>query len=231
MRKEVSPQTLQALAALDSCGVADAIETFSLRLRNEGFSDPTIRWVFPHARPMLGYAFTFKIRSGDPPIRPGYYLDRTTWWTALEDSDDPKIVVIEDVDSKPGRGALVGRMHVTILKALGCCGVVTNGAIRGIQQFEKLMMPAFARNVSVSHAYVHIIETGVQVSIAGIRINPGDLIHGDANGLVNIPVGLADRIPETVQKIRRREELIQRFCLSDGFTLAKLLEIVRDTRI
>ena len=231
MSNELPQAILQELAALDSCGIADAIETFSTRLRNEGFNDPTIHWSIPNARRMLGYAVTFKIRSGDPPMKPDYYLDRTNWWTVLDHSDVPKIVVIEDVDAKPGRGALVGRMHVTILKALGCQGVVTNGAIRGVHQFERLMMPAFARNVSVSHAYVHVIETGAPVSIAGIRIKSGDLIHGDANGLVNIPIPLADQIPATVQKLRSREEKIQEFCLSDSFTMAKLQELIRNTRL
>ena len=92
-------------------------------------------------------------------------------------------------------------------------------------------MPAFARNLSVSHAYVHLIETSTPVNIAGVRINPGDLIHGDANGIVNIPIELATRIPEVAEKLKNREQEITRFCKSDEFSMAELVNVVQNGRL
>jgi 4-hydroxy-4-methyl-2-oxoglutarate aldolase len=229
MPPEISQDTLFRLAEFDSCSIADAIETFSVRLRNEGFNDPTIRCFFPPFAPMVGFAYTFKVRSSDPPMNPDFYLDRTTW-AHLVDSTVPKVVVIEDLDTKPGRGALVGKTHAAILKALNCKGVITNGAIRGVQQFQKLQLPAFARNLSVSNAYVHLVETGTPVNIAGVHINPGDLIHGDANGIVNIPLGLADNLPAVAEKLRSREQEITRLCFSSDFSLAELEKPVKNRR-
>jgi 4-hydroxy-4-methyl-2-oxoglutarate aldolase len=117
------------------------------------------------------------------------------------------------------------------LKALGCRGVITNGAIRGVKQFQRLRMPAFASNLSVSHAYVHVIDTGTPVNIAGVHINPGDLIHGDANGIVNVPLDLAARIPEVAEKLRAREQEVSRFCASDDFSLSELNKIVENGRL
>jgi 4-hydroxy-4-methyl-2-oxoglutarate aldolase len=229
MPPEISQDTLFKLAELDSCSIADAIETFSVRLRNEGFNDPSIRCFFPAFAPMVGFAYTFKVRSSDPPMNPDFYLDRTPW-SHLDNSTVPKVVLVEDLDAKPGRGALVGKTHATILKALGCRGVITNGAIRGIKQFQRLRLPAFARNFSVSHAYVHLIEAGTPVNIAGIHVNPGDLIHGDANGIVNVPLDLADKIPAVAERLKAREQEITRFCLSEGFSVPELTKIVENGR-
>jgi 4-hydroxy-4-methyl-2-oxoglutarate aldolase len=229
MPPEIPNDILNRLAEFDSCSIADAIETFSVRLRNEGFNDPTIRCFFPQFVPMVGYAFTFKVRSSEPPMKPDFYLDRMPL-AHLVASNLPKVIVVEDIDTKPGRGALVGKTQAAILKALGCRGIITNGAIRGVRQFQRLRMPAFARNLSVSHAYVHLIEIGTPVNIAGVRINPGDLIHGDANGLVNIPLHLATRIPEVAEKLKDRELEITRFCKSDEFSMAGLVNIVQNGR-
>jgi 4-hydroxy-4-methyl-2-oxoglutarate aldolase len=229
MPPEISQDTLFRLAELDSCSIADAIETFAIRLRNEGFNDPTLRCFFPAFAPMVGFAHTFKVRSSDPPMDPDFYLDRTTWGH-LDNSPVPKVVVIEDLDAKPGRGALVGKTHAAILKALGCKGVITNGGIRGVKQFQKLRLPAFARNLTVSHAYVHVIETETPVNIAGVHINPGDLIHGDANGIVNIPLDLADKIPAVAERLMAREQEIIRFCLSREFSVSGLTKTVENGR-
>jgi 4-hydroxy-4-methyl-2-oxoglutarate aldolase len=229
MPLEITRDILTRLAEFDSCSIADAIETFSVRLRNEGFNDPTIRCFFPQFAPMIGFAFTFKVRSSEPPMKPDFYLDRMPL-AHMVASNLPKVIVIEDMDSKPGRGALVGKTQAQILKALGCRGVITNGAIRGVKQFQKLRMPAFARNLSVSHAYVHLVATETPVNIAGVHINPGDLIHGDANGIVNVPLELAARIPEVAEKLRARELDVARFCQSEEFSLDELGKIVQNGR-
>jgi 4-hydroxy-4-methyl-2-oxoglutarate aldolase len=229
MPPEISKDILNRLAEFDSCSIADAIETFEVRLRNEGFNDPTIRCFFPQFAPMIGYAFTFRVKSSDPPMKPDFYLNRMTW-THLEASSVPKVIVIEDIGTKPGRGALVGKTQATILKALGSVGVITNGAIRGVRQFQRLRMPAFASNLSVSHAYVHLVDIGTPVSIAGVHINPGDLIHGDANGIVNIPLELVAHIPEVAEKLKAREQEVTRFCGSDAFSLSELSKIVENGR-
>jgi 4-hydroxy-4-methyl-2-oxoglutarate aldolase len=230
MAPEISKDILNRLAEFDSCSIADAIETFEVRLKNEGFNDPTIRCFFPQFAPMIGYAFTFRVKSSEPPMKSDFYLNRITW-THLEASSVPKVIVIEDIGSKPGRGALLGKTQAPILKALGCRGVITNGAIRGVKQFQRLRMPAFASHLSVSHAYVHVIDTGTPVNIAGVHINPGDLIHGDANGIVNVPLDLAARIPEVAEKLRDREQEVIRFCTSDDFSLSGLHQIVENGRL
>ena len=57
----LTPEQLEALRRLDTCTVSNAVETFGLRLRNEGYTDASIRCLFPHLPAMVGHAVTVKI--------------------------------------------------------------------------------------------------------------------------------------------------------------------------
>jgi len=98
----------------------------------EGFADCSLHCQFPQLPPLVGYAITLRIRASSPPPKGHNYLDRTDWWKQIESFLLPHVMVIQDMDARPGRGAFVGEVHAAILKALGCVGVVTNGAVRDL---------------------------------------------------------------------------------------------------
>ena len=222
MSRTVAPDTLKALADIDTCSLANAIECFNVRLRNEGFTDATIRCRTPKLPPMVGYAMTLRVRSSSPSWKNQNYLDRADWWTQLQTQPVPHVLVIEDVDRHPGTGAFIGEVHAAILQALGSAGAVTNGAVRDLPAVESLGFRLFSGSVAVSHAYMHIVEIGGPVTVGHLRIAPGDLLHGDQHGLVQIPAEIADKIPETVAHIRERERAIVRYCKSPDFSLEGL---------
>jgi 4-hydroxy-4-methyl-2-oxoglutarate aldolase len=221
-------QQLEAIRGLDTCTVSNAIETFNLRLRNEGFADASIRCIFPHLPPMLGYAVTGRVRCSGPPPVGHTYFDRTDWWDHLLSIPAPRVVVMEDIDGKPGLGAFAGEVHANILLALGCAGVVTNGAVRDLQAVEPTGFHFFAGNVAVSHAYVHVVEFGSPVELGGLRICPGDLIHGDRHGIVSVPKEIAAEIPATAVRILERERKVIHLCRSPEFSVEKLRAAVKE---
>jgi hypothetical protein len=137
MYGRVSAETLNALRLLDSCAVANAVETFDVRLRNEGFSAPCLCCRFPKLPPMVGYATTLRLRASSPPWKGRSYLDRTDWWRHMEVVPVPRVAVIQDMDNHAGR-----------------------------------------------------------VEVAGLKVRPGDLLHGDQNGLIRIPLEIATKIPD-----------------------------------
>ncbi len=137
---------------------------------------------------MLGYAATVKIRGSAPPTAAGPYPDRTDWWDYILSLPAPRVVVVQDVATQVGLGSLLGAVHVNILRALGCVGAVTNGSVRDLPAAEKLGFHLFAGSISVSHAYVHIVEFGTPVEIGGLKIQSGDLLHGDLHGVQSIPL-------------------------------------------
>jgi 4-hydroxy-4-methyl-2-oxoglutarate aldolase len=230
MKTPLSPDQIETLRNLDACTVANTIETFRLRLRNEGFSDSSIHCLFPRLRPMVGYAATVQIRGSSPPTGAHTYLERTDWWDYIQSIPAPRVVVVQDTSSQPGLGALLGEVHVHILRALGCVGAVTNGAVRDIPAVEDLGFPFFAGNLSVSHSYVHIVEIGAPVKIGGLSIKSGDLLHGDLHGIQSIPSEIADTLPAAAAQITARERSLIALCRSGDFSIEKLRSILSDSR-
>ena len=222
MSEPLPRETLKALASLDACTLANAIETFNERLRNEGFVDHTVQCLFPHLPPMLGYAVTLRIRGSQPPTADGLYTDRTDWWDYVLSLPAPRIAVVEDIATRRGLGSLLGAVHVNILRSLGCVGAVTNGAARDIPALKDLGFHVFAGNVAVSHAYVHVVDVGTSVEIGGLTINSGDLIHGDMHGVQSVPLELASRIPPVAAQITAREQSLIALCRSPGVSIEQL---------
>jgi 4-hydroxy-4-methyl-2-oxoglutarate aldolase len=223
-------KTLAALRELDTCTVCNAIETFQVRLRNTGFADSSIRCFFPDLGPMVGYAATARLRSGDPPISGRGYHDRTQWWTDILRIPAPRIVVFEDMDRKPGTGAFLGDVHAAIIKSLGCVGYLSNGAVRELPEVRKLGIQLFAGELAVSHAYAHIFDLGATVSVGGMLVRPGDLLHGDRHGLLNVPKEIAAQIPEVAARLKRSEKRIVDYCSSPEFTLERLAAMLEQER-
>jgi 4-hydroxy-4-methyl-2-oxoglutarate aldolase len=226
MKTHLTPELYETLRRLDTCSVSNAIETYDVRLRNEGFADATVRCMFPHSASMVGNAVTAKIRCSGPPVEGNAYLERTDWWNLILSVPPPRVVVIEDIDKFPGSGALLGEVHANILSALDCVGAVTNGAVRDLPAVESMGFCFFARNPAVSHSYVHIVSIGGPVEIGGLKVKTGDLIQGDCHGVLSIPRELAAEIPAAVERIREKERRLIGLCRAPDFSLEKLRRLV-----
>lgn len=232
--RTVRPAQLEQFRRLTTCLVASAIETFHVRLPNAGFTDSSIQCVFRDQPPLIGYAATARMRSANPRMEATKtydYYDRTDWWNHILSIPAPRVVVIEDVDDPPGVGAFVGEVHANILLALGCIGIVTNGAVRDLPDIQPTEFQMFAGNVSVSHAYAHVFDFGGKVEVGGLRVQPGDLIHGDCHGVQTIPLEIADRVPAAAREIRQRRQQLIGLRRSADFTLEKLRQTIRDTAL
>jgi len=230
MNAMLTSKQMEILQRLDACTLANAIEIFHQRLRNEGFVNTSVHCLFPELPPMLGYAATVKIRGSSPPTAAAPYNDRTDWWDYILSLPAPRVVVVQDVASQAGLGSLLGAVHVNILRALGCVGAVTNGSVRDLPAARNLGFHLFAGSVSVSHAYVHIVEFGAPVEIGGLKIQSGDLLHGDLHGVQSIPLTVADKIPLAAAEIIAKEQELITLCQSKEFSVEKLREAVAKDR-
>jgi len=218
---------LAKLRQIDTCTVCNAIETFGVRLRNTGYADSSVRCFTPDLGPMVGYAATARLRSGDPRVDGKTYHDRTEWWGDILHIPAPRIVVLEDMDRKPGTGAFLGDVHAAIIKSLGCIGYMTNGAVRELPSVQQMGVHLFAGEPAVSHAYAHIFDLGATINVGGLLVRPGDLLHGDRHGVLSIPKEIAPQIPEVAARLRAAEKRIVDFCGSPDFSLEKLAAMLR----
>jgi len=226
----LTEEDLDALRQFDTCMISNAIETFDARLRNTGFADASIRCMFKDAPPMVGYAATARLRSGEPPMVGGTFRDRADFWNSILEIPAPRILVLEDMDEPPGRGAFVGDMHAAIMKALGCIGYLTNGAVRELPALRTMGIQLFAGSVAVSHAYAHIFDVGAKVKVGGMEVRPGELLHGDRHGVLTVPAQIGARIPGAAAELQRAERKVIDFCRSSAFSVAKLGEIMKVAR-
>jgi 4-hydroxy-4-methyl-2-oxoglutarate aldolase len=219
------PATLEAIRQFDTCMIANAIEEFGLRLRNEGFTRPGLRCMTGDRPRVIGFAATCTVRSANPPMSGDSYRDRTDWWTAIDAVPSPRIAVVQDLEPDAG-GGVVGEVHSAILKAFDCVAAITNGSVRDLPGVQRLGFPLFAGSVSVSHAYTHMVGFGEPVEIFGLTVASGDLLYADCHGVLSIPLEVVDDLPAKADEIRAREKRILDLCASPGFSQKKLLELI-----
>jgi len=201
----LSPEQLEELRQVDSPTIANAIETFAVQDAFDGYCGPEIECIFPEMEPVIGYAVTVTIESV-PPGGDKNRARRLDFFQALEDSPKPAICVFKDVSENPRRASQWGEMMTTAVKSLGAVGVVTDGVIRDINEIREIGgLQYFAQGICVSHGSLRVVDVNVPVEISGCKIEPGDLLHGDLNGVLKIPHEIASRVIEGVRKVRESE--------------------------
>ena len=223
--------SLKSLRALDGASIANAIETFDLRLRNEGFAHASIRCLLPALPSAIGHAVTARIRCSSPPPVGHHYHDRTDWWNYIVSVPAPRFVVVQDIDNKPGLGGFVGAVHANILRALGCDAYATNGSVRDVTTVrDSARIQMFAAGVAVSHAFAHIVDFGGPVEIGGLKVDSGDLLFGDEHGVQSIPTAIAEVLPGVVAGMKTSEQAVIQFCRSREFSIDGLRTLVRSLK-
>ena len=227
VRAVLSQQELDALRALSTPTVSNAVELFNLRPRNHGFMSAEIRCLFPDLGALVGHAMTARFAANQPGTQPA---SRYEFWKRLLEIPEPRVVVLEDLDHPPGVGAYFGEVQTNIHRRLGCIGVVTNGHVRDLDEVHALGFHYFAGGVCVSHAYVHMVDFGLPVKLGGLWVKPGDLIHADQHGVVTIPTDIAPKIAEAVAKVEADERQIIGVCQSKDFTADKLKALYQKIR-
>ena len=226
MSKSLAREELEALSKWSTCAISNGIELFNIRPRNQGFMLPDIQSRFPELGPMIGYAATAVIAADS---QEGRRVSPPDWWEVLSKIPEPRIVVIHDLD-RPVVGSFWGEVNGNIHKALGCTGTVTDGSVRDLDEVRDLGFHFFSSCVSVSHAYVHLVEVGVPVKVGGLEVKPGDLIMGDKHGVISIPLEIAPDVPKAAQMVEDWERRVISFCKSEKFTREGLKERFMSTR-
>jgi 4-hydroxy-4-methyl-2-oxoglutarate aldolase len=229
MVEPLSPQELDALQRLNTPTVSNAIETFDVRPRSEGFMDPSIRCIFPEMGVMVGYACTATIAAREL-APPDLQVSRFEQWDNVLSIPAPRVMVIHDLDDPPAVGSYWGEVQSNIYRALGCIGTVTDGSVRDLDEVRGLGFHFFAAHVSVSHAYVHLVDFGQPVKMGGLTVHPGDLIHADQHGVLVIPHEIARDVVAAAAEVERVERQIIDYCKSPDFDIEELKALYKRSR-
>lgn len=217
--------TLASLARFDTPTICNVMELFDAIPRTSGYLDGRIRACFPQLPPMVGYAVTATFRAGAKPKAGDVYAGLEKQVRHLAELSGPKVIVFQDLDD-PAVAATFGEVMCTAYQAFGSVGLVTSGAGRDLDQVEALKFPCFTGGTICSHGYCQIVELNVPVRVGGVWIHPGDLLHGDRNGVAVIPHPLADGIAHGCPKLAEAESIVFEYLkapnpTADGFAKAR----------
>src|ERR671910_1803926 len=214
----ISEKDLAFLKSVDSPTMANAIEPFKVRDRTEGFIGGEVRALFPEMPPIVGVALTVTMTNS-----PGAIAGRENYWRmyeALSQMPAPSVLVVQDISGAPSRCALAGEGMATRAMRLGAVGMVTDGGLRDVHEVRRLGFAYFARYVVVSHGNFGVVDVGEPVALDGQEVRTGDILHGDANGVVIVPREVLDGLPEAVEEVRTRERATMDFINSAEYTIA-----------
>lgn len=223
----LSTDQLDALSKIDSPTVANAIEAFNVRDATDGYASLELRCMLPELPPVVGYAVTCTVDSTTPGRpRQARSNQLAALYQAVYAAPKPAIVVMMDIGSQRLRGCHTGDVMSTIFQRLGAIAVVTDSGVRDLEGVRQRApgFQLFAAGTVVAHGIPTIVEIGVTVSICGLTVRPGDLLHGDANGLVSIPHEIAGQVAEQAQKVWQRERDLVEYVKSGAYTLDGLLK-------
>jgi regulator of RNase E activity RraA len=195
------------LRSIDTPTVCNLIEIVAPERRGAGYTASHLHCPFPELPPMVGFAKTVTIRARDPVSGPSYMQKRMDYLDYVAAAPRPSVVVAEDKDEPPGYGAFWGEVQTNVHKALGCLGTVTNGSIRDIPTVAEGFQ-ILAGSIAPSHAYVHVVEFGVSVTIYSMEVKSGDLIHADRHGAVVVPVEKIDAMQAALDGLMKQEARI-----------------------
>jgi regulator of RNase E activity RraA len=140
---------------------------------------------------------------------------------AVEKSPKPAVVVLQEIGGYGDYATHCGEVMATFFTRLGAVGLVSDCGVRDLPEVRALRFHYFARGAVASHANFRIVRPGVPVQVCGLVVRPGDILHGDENGLLSVPAGVENRLPGAVDAIRMKERKVMEFVRSQDFTLDK----------
>jgi 4-hydroxy-4-methyl-2-oxoglutarate aldolase len=217
----LTPEQLEALRQIDSPTVSNAIEHFGVRGRVDGFAGWELRCAFPELGSTIGYAVTCTAdtttasRSGERGL--------LQLWEAVEAAPKPAVLVIKDIGPERTRSCHMGEVMATTAKALGAVACISDGGLRDVNEVRALGgFQYFCPGFVVSHGNPVICAVNVAVTVDGLAVAPGDLIHGDVNGVLVIPDGIAPKVAEQAARVRDAEREVLDFVRQPGLTVDKL---------
>lgn len=212
--------SLEFLRGVDSPTIANAVEPFEVRDRTEGFIGGRVQCQFPDLGVMVGRALTVTMSNAPGPVagRDGYWK----MWDTLNAMEGPVVLAIQDASGEPHRVAYAGEVMATTAMRLGAIGMVTDGALRDVNEVHALGFHYFMQYPVVSHANFEITSVGEPIVLDGQEVRTGDILHGDGNGIVIVPDEVLEGLPEAVATIQKREAETMAFIRGDDFDYAQL---------
>ena len=169
--------------------------------RENWYTDQSLRCMFPELGRTVGYAVTCVFGLSDPDFK---RLSMGNLLEALEASRKPSILVFQQKfpPEIAGKVGLAGGVMTTLLKAVGCVGAISNGPSRDIDEIREMNFQYLISGITAGHGTMALRAVNVPVSIAGMDVSPGEIVHMDEHGACKFP---ADKLGAVSENLRAME--------------------------
>jgi regulator of RNase E activity RraA len=216
----MTPELLALLRRVDTPTVCNAIEVVQGKRGFSAFTRGTMLCSEP-GRSVVGHAVTAQIAALAPPTEPPDVIRarRMAYYKAMHDAPKPSVAVVEDLDFPDCIGAYWGEVNATIHKGFGMSGALTNGVMRDLGDLPQ-GFPVVAGSIGPSHGFVHVRSLGQPVTVFGLRVAQGDLIHADRHGAVVIPPEVVAHLQAGIEQLLATERLVLEPARQPGFDFA-----------
>jgi regulator of RNase E activity RraA len=219
---ELTDDLIAELESVDTPTVCNALEILVPERRGSGFTTRPLVCTRPELGPTVGIARTATIRATPDSRSPAdSAAARDAYYEYIDRGPKPSVVVIHDLDDEPGYGSLWGEVNSNIHMGLGCHAVITDGSVRDLPDIADGFQ-MLADRVGPSHAFVHVVDHSRPVTVAGMKVSDGDLIHADQHGAVVIPRNVCGEIRQAADLVGRRERVIINAAQQPGFDVEEL---------
>lgn len=200
---------LALLRSVDTPTVCNAIEVAEGKRGFARFTRGTVLCSDPDAGAIVGYALTAKIAGAAPPEEAAETVRaiRMDYYRHMASGDRPALAVIEDLDGESAVGAYWGEVNASVHKGFGLSGALTNGVMRDLGDLPE-GFPVIAGSIGPSHGFVHVKEVGTPVTVFGLTISDGDLVHADRHGALVIPGDCIEGLAEAICKMQETEQIV-----------------------
>jgi 4-hydroxy-4-methyl-2-oxoglutarate aldolase len=221
MAGQSTDEMLAELRSIDTPTITNVVATYPknplcLGLYNpwteNWYTDTSIRCIYPELKPTVGYAVTCVYGLPDPNF-PGR-LSFNDVLDALDAMPKPTILVIQQKwpPELMAKAGLAGEMMVTQMKIVGCVGMISNGPSRDVDAIRRMDFQLLLSGVTAGHGEMAVQAVNVPVSIGGMDVAPGEIIHMDENGAVKFP---ADKIEPVLKNakatLEKEADQVKRF--------------------
>jgi len=224
----LSEKEIELLRQYDTPTVCNVIELFGVRPMSAGYMNRRIQPYFPELPPIAGYAATATFRSA-APARGDTYASLEQQVAAFSQIPSPPIVVFQDLDDPPA-AATFGEIICSTYKAFGAAGLITSGAGRDLDQVHALRFPVFTNGTICAHGYRHIPSIHIAVQVGGVTVHPGDLLHGDCNGVTTVPLDIASDVVHACEQYVQAEAVVLQYLREGDVTVKGLAEATAESR-
>lgn len=219
--KTVDQSILDTLAEYDSATVQNAgILVRGYIHEDNDYTDPSVReYISPGEKPSVGYALT---STWTPLTAPADGADsryaRTDYFDSIARANVPVIVVQQDIDKPVRRGAIIGDGMAYQMAALGAVGALVDGNARDVPGIRAAGLPLWATGRVPGHGPFNMIEHEIQVTVASLKINPGDILVCDSDGATRVPVEEATDVARMCAEVRAKEGVLHKYFAGKSFT-------------